>query len=221
MSVARPPRAVLFDLDGTLVDSAPDLIAAVRALCNELGAPPPDAERVREVVSAGGRAMLRRGLPGADEAMIDQWLPRFLDIYSVNMNEHTRLYDGMDAVLEGFESRGVAWGVVTNKPGWLARPLLAQMGLAARCSALVSGDCLSVRKPDPAPVLRACELAGVEAFATAFVGDDLRDVLAGRAGGAVTVAAAWGYLDGGDPHAWGADHVVKTPLDLPRALGLQ
>jgi len=221
MSVARPPRAVLFDLDGTLVDSAPDLIAAVRALCNELGAPPPDAERVREVVSAGGRAMLRRGLPGADEAMIDQWLPRFLDIYSVNMIEHTRLYDGMDAVLEGFESRGVAWGVVTNKPGWLARPLLAQMGLAARCSALVSGDCLSVRKPDPAPVLRACELAGVEAFATAFVGDDLRDVLAGRAAGAVTVAAAWGYLDGGDPHAWGADHVVKTPLDLPRALGLQ
>ncbi|HEY6985479.1 MAG TPA: HAD-IA family hydrolase [Rhodanobacteraceae bacterium] len=220
MSVAPPPRAVLFDLDGTLVDSAPDLIAAVRALCNELGAPPPDAERVREVVSAGGRAMLRRGLPGADDAMIDQWLPRFLDLYSVNMTEHTRLYDGMDAVLEGFESRGVAWGVVTNKPGWLARPLLAQMGLAARCSALVSGDCLSVRKPDPAPVLRACELAGVEAFATAFVGDDLRDVLAGRAAGAVTVAAAWGYLDGGDPHAWGADHVVRTPAELPRALGL-
>ena len=220
MSVALPPRTVLFDLDGTLVDSAPDLIAAVRALCNELGAPPPDAERIREVVSAGGRAMLRRGLPGADETMIDQWLPRFLDIYSVNMVEHTRLYDGMDTVLEGFESRGVAWGVVTNKPGWLARPLLAEMGLEKRCAALVSGDCLSVRKPDPAPVLRACELAGVEAFATAFVGDDLRDVLAGRAAGAITVAAAWGYLDGGDPHGWGADHVVDAPIDLPRALGL-
>lgn len=220
MSAILPPRAVLFDLDGTLVDSAPDLIAAVAALCSELGAPPPDAERVREVVSAGGRAMLRRGLPGADEVMIDQWLPRFLDIYSVNMVRHTRLYAGMDAVLGDFESRGIQWGVVTNKPGWLARPLLEQMKLDARCSALVTGDCLSVRKPDPAPVLRACEIAGVEAFATAFVGDDLRDVLAGRAAGAVTVAAAWGYLDGGDPHSWGADHVVDLPAGLPRALGI-
>src|SRR6185312_12385171 len=108
-----PPRAVLFDLDGTLIDSAPDLIAAVEALCHELGAPPPDPARVREVVSAGGRAMLRRGLPGADETMIDQWLPRFLDIYSANMVRHTRLYDGVGAMLEGFEARGIAWGVVT------------------------------------------------------------------------------------------------------------
>jgi N-acetyl-D-muramate 6-phosphate phosphatase len=217
---ASPPRAVLFDLDGTLVDSAPDLIAAVAALCHELGAPPPDAARVREVVSAGGRAMLRRGLPGADDTMIDQFLPRFLDIYSANMIEHTRLYDGMDRVLEGFESRGVAWGVVTNKPGWLARPMLEQMNLASRCAAIVTGDCLSVRKPDPAPVLRACELAGVEAFATVFVGDDLRDVQAGRAAGTVTVAAAWGYLDGGDPHAWNATHVVDLPSALPQAIGL-
>jgi phosphoglycolate phosphatase len=220
MNRALPPRAVLFDLDGTLIDSAPDLIAAVEALCRELGAPPPDAARVRQVVSAGGRAMLRRGLPGADDTMIDQWLPRFLDIYAANMAEHTKLYDGMADVLGDFESRGVAWGVVTNKPGWLTRPLLQQMHLDTRCAAIVTGDCLSVRKPDPAPVLRACELAGVEAFATAFVGDDLRDVQAGRAAGAVTVAAAWGYLDGGDPNAWGADHVVDAPMQLPRALGL-
>jgi N-acetyl-D-muramate 6-phosphate phosphatase len=220
MTRTPPPRAVLFDLDGTLVDSAPDLVAAVRALCHELGAPPPDADRVREVVSAGGRAMLRRGLPGADETMIDQFLPRFLDIYSANMLEHTRLYDGMQEVLEGFESRGIAWGVVTNKPGWLARPLLEQMGLHVRCAAIVTGDCLNVRKPDPAPVLRACELAGVEAFATAFVGDDVRDVQAGRSAGTVTVAAAWGYLDGGDPGAWGADLVVAAPAALPEALGI-
>jgi phosphoglycolate phosphatase len=215
-----PPRAVLFDLDGTLIDSAPDLIAAVEALCRELGAPAPDPARVREVVSAGGRAMLRRGLPGADETMIDQWLPRFLDIYSANMVRHTRLYDGVAAMLEGFESRGIAWGVVTNKPGWLTRPLLEQMGLHVRCAAIVTGDCLPVRKPDPAPVLRACELAGVEAFATAFVGDDRRDIEAGRAAGTSTVAAAWGYLDGGDPHAWDADFVVAAPSDLPRTLGL-
>jgi N-acetyl-D-muramate 6-phosphate phosphatase len=219
MNRVHAPRAVLFDLDGTLVDSAPDLIAAVAALCHELGAPAPDPARVREVVSAGGRAMLRRGLPGADETMIEQWLPRFLDIYAANMVEHTRLYDGMDEVLRGFEADGIAWGVVTNKPGWLARPLLERMHLDSRCAALVTGDCLAVRKPDPAPVLRACELAGVEAFATAFVGDDLRDVQAGRAAGTLTVAAAWGYLDGGDPRAWGATHVVDTPSALPRALG--
>jgi len=217
---ALPLRAVLFDLDGTLVDSAPDLISAVQALCNELGAPPPDAQAVRRVVSAGGRAMLRQGLPGADEVMIDQWLPRFLDIYSVNMAEHTRLYDGMDEVLGGFEARGIAWGIVTNKPGWLARPLLDLLALNARCSALVTGDCLPVRKPDPAPVLYACELARVDAASTAFVGDDLRDVQAGRAAGTLTIAAAWGYLNGGDPNAWGADRVVDLPIGLPSALGL-
>jgi len=220
MSAARPLRAVLFDLDGTLVDSAPDLIAAVQALCNELGAPAPDADAVRRVVSAGGRAMLREGLPGADDVMIDQWLPRFLDLYSVNMAEHTRLYDGMDAVLRGFEASGIAWGIVTNKPGWLARPLLDLLHLDQRCAALVTGDCLNVRKPDPAPVLYACELAHVDAAATAFVGDDLRDVQAGRAAGTLTIAAAWGYLNGGDPGAWGADRVVDLPSGLPRALGL-
>jgi phosphoglycolate phosphatase len=220
MSIAPPPRAVFFDLDGTLVDSAPDLVAAVEALCVELGAPPPDAAAVRKVVSAGGRAMLRQGLPGADDAMIDQWLPRFLDIYSVAMTVHTQLYDGMAHVLAVLESRGIAWGIVTNKPGWLARPMLAQMTFHRGCATLVTGDCLPVRKPDPAPVLFACEQTGIAPADSVMVGDDLRDVQAGRAAGARTIAAAWGYLDGGDPHAWGADEVVDTPLGLLAALGI-
>ena len=220
MSMHPSPRAVFFDLDGTLVDSAPDLVAAVAALCHELGAPPPDAEAVSKVVSTGGRAMLREGLPGADDAMIEQWLPRFLDLYSVNMVQHTRLYDGMPEVLALLEARGIAWGIVTNKPGWLARPMLEQMDLRARCAALVTGDCLAVKKPDPAPVLYACELAGIDAATIAFVGDDLRDVQAGRAAGAHTIAAAWGYLDGGNPHTWGADQVLLRPHDLPAALGI-
>ncbi len=220
MNAVSPPRAVFFDLDGTLVDSAPDLIAAVQALCVELGAPAPDADAVRKVVSAGGRAMLRMGLPGADDPMIDQWLPRFLDLYAIKMVVHTRLYDGMADVLDLLQSRGIAWGIVTNKPGWLTRPMLAQMTFHQGCAALVTGDCLPVRKPDPAPLLRACELAGVDAAACVYVGDDLRDVLAGRAAGMRTIAAAWGYLDGGDPHAWGADRVVGTPHGLPAALGI-
>lgn len=214
------PRAVFFDLDGTLVDSAPDLVAAVAALCAELGAPPPDAQAVRQVVSAGGRAMLRKGLPGADDAMIDQWLPRFLDLYSVAMAVHTRLYEGIAEVLARLEERDIPWGIVTNKPGWLARPLLGQIDIGTRCAAMVSGDCLPVKKPDPAPVLHACALAGVEAGGSVFVGDDLRDVQAGRAAGMRTIAAAWGYLDGGDPHSWGADQVVASPSGLLAALAL-
>jgi 2-phosphoglycolate phosphatase len=214
------PRGVFFDLDGTLVDSAPDLIAAVEALCAELGAPPPNSDAVRKVVSAGGRAMLREGLAGADDAMIDQWLPRFLDLYSVRMTVHTRLYEGMAEVLSTLESRGIPWGIVTNKPGWLARPMLEQLECLRGSAVLVTGDCLRVRKPDPAPVLFACEKTGVDPAFAVMIGDDLRDVQAGRAAGARTVAAAWGYLDGGDPHTWEADAVVDTPSGLIAALGI-
>ena len=220
MKPMHDARAVFFDLDGTLVDSAPDLVAAVKTLCSELGAPPPDAEAVRRVVSAGGRAMLRQGLPGADDAMIDQWLARFLDIYSVAMTVHTKLYDGIGEVLERLETRGIAWGIVTNKPGWLARPMLEQMGFHRGAIALVTGDCLPVRKPDPAPVRFACEQAGVDPAHAVMIGDDLRDVVSGRDAGARTIAAGWGYLDGGDPHAWGADLVVDDPRSLIRALAL-
>jgi len=216
----KPPRAVLFDLDGTLIDSAPDLVAAVAALCAELGAPPPDRAQVRRVVSAGGRAMLRAGLPGADDAMIDQWLPRFLDLYSVRMTEHTRLYDGMTALLARLESSGIAWGIVTNKPGWLAQPLLATMDFHRACATLVAGDTLPVRKPDPAPVLLACAQIGVAPEDAVMIGDDERDVRAGRAAGTCTVVAGWGYLDGGDPRAWGADCVVGAPSELAGVLGL-
>jgi phosphoglycolate phosphatase len=220
MNLSPVPRAVFFDLDGTLVDSAPDLVAAVQSLCAELGAPPPDVDAVRRVVSAGGRAMLRKGLSGANDAMIDQWLPRFLDIYSVAMTVHTRLYDGIADVLERLAARDVAWGIVTNKPGWLARPMLAQMDFHRGCTALVTGDCLPVRKPDPAPVRFACEQAGVDPAHAVMIGDDLRDVVSGRDAGARTIAAGWGYLDGGDPHTWGADLVVDDPRALIAALAL-
>lgn len=210
MSDPRLAQAVLFDLDGTLADSAPDLVAALAALCDEIGHAAPDPQVVSRVVSAGGRAILRSGLPGFDEPRIEELLPRYLDLYAQRGNAATALYAGIEPVLAGLEARGIAWGVVTNKVGWLAAPLLDHLGLATRCAALVAGDTLARRKPDPDPVLHACALLKVDPARTLFVGDDLRDIEAGRAAGTATVAAAWGYLNGGDPHAWGADQVAAS-----------
>jgi N-acetyl-D-muramate 6-phosphate phosphatase len=216
----REITGVFFDLDGTLVDSAPDLVVAMQRLRAELDQPAVDVAGIGHVVSKGGRAMLRKGFPDADEARIEVLLPRFLDLYAEAIATHTRTYPGIDDVLATLEARGIRWGVVTNKPGRLARALLAALDLNARCAALVSGDCLPLRKPDPAPLLHACTLAEVEAANSVYVGDDLRDVEAGRRAGMMTVAAGWGYLDGEDPQAWGADRVAALPRDLPEALGL-
>ena len=211
---------VFFDLDGTLVDSAPDLVAAMQRLRAELGETQADAAAVRAVVSKGGRAMLRRGFPDAAEERIELLLPRFLELYSQSIALHTRTYPGIDDVLGTLEARAIPWGVVTNKPGWLARALLAELTLSHRCAALVTGDCLPQKKPDPAPLLRACTLAGVSADDAIYVGDDARDIEAGRRAGMRTIAAAWGYLDAEDPLTWRADCLLQRPIDLLPALGL-
>jgi phosphoglycolate phosphatase len=211
--------AVFFDLDGTLVDSAPDMIAAMRRLRAERGQAEIDLSAVGAVVSKGGRAMLRKGFPGADETTVDALLPRFLDLYAEGIATHTRTFPGIDALLDALEARGVAWGIVTNKPGWLARALVAELTLAHRCAALVSGDCLPQRKPDPAPLLHACVLAHVDAAHSIYVGDDARDIEAGQRAGMRTIAAGWGYLDGENPHDWGADRVIATPGELLAVMG--
>src|SRR3569623_1571930 len=212
--------AVLFDLDGTLVDSAPDMVVAMERLHAEEGVSGADAAAIAAVVSKGGRAMIRRGFPDIDEARVETLLPRFLDLYAEALATHTRTYPGVDALLEAIARRGARWAIVTNQPGWLARPLVERLGLAARSAALVTGDCLSVRKPDHAPVLHACQLAGLAPQRCAYVGDDMRDIDAGRGAGMLTVAAAWGYLDGEDPAAWKADLVAATPFALMSALQL-
>jgi len=213
-------QAVFFDLDGTLVDSAPDLVVAMQRLRAELGETAVDVTAIGEVVSKGGRAMLRRGFPDADDARIDLLLPRFLDLYAEAIATHTRLYAGMDDVLAALERSGIRWGVVTNKPGRLARALLAAIDLERRCAAMVSGDCLPLRKPDPAPLLHACALAGVAAGRSVYVGDDLRDIDAGKRAGMKTIAAGWGYLNGEDPLAWQADSVAMSPGELFGVLSL-
>lgn len=211
-------QGVLFDLDGTLLDSAVDLYDALVALCAEQGAPTPAFAPVREVVSRGSRAITACGFPERDEAGRLALVPRYLELYQDVMSRHTRAFDGVEPLLALLEAQGLRWGIVTNKPGFLTDEIVRQIGWAERASAVVSGDTLPVKKPDPAPVLLACERAGLDPSRCLFVGDDRRDVLAGAAAGAYTVAAAWGYLDGGDPHAWNADLVLDAPAELTALL---
>lgn len=207
-------QGVLFDLDGTLLDSAPDLYAALKAQCEEMQVAAPPYAMVREVVSRGSRAILRCAFPDIDDAALAALMPRYLELYQVMMAEHTRPFEGVDELLSSLESQGIRWGVVTNKPGFLTNDLLVRIGWAPRAAAVVSGDTLPVKKPDPAPVLLACERAGLDPSRCLFVGDDRRDVLAGAAAGLYTVAVRWGYLDGGDPSEWNADLVVDHPSEL-------
>lgn len=216
----KAPQGVLFDLDGTLLDSAPDLHAALVAYCAEVDAPVPAYASVREVVSRGSRAILRCAFDESDEQLLER-APRYLELYHSMMSRHTRPFEGIDPLLESLEANAIAWGIVTNKPGYLTDELVRQIGWSDRACAVVSGDTLSVRKPDPAPVLLACERAGLEPGRCLFVGDDRRDIQAGNDAGLYSVAVHWGYLDGGDPYTWGADVVVEHPRQLAELLKLK
>ncbi len=214
-------QGVLFDLDGTLLDSAPDLYAALVAQCVEEGVAPPSYSPVREVVSRGARAVLRCAFAERGEAALEALTPRYLQLYQGVMAQQTQAFDGVDDLLVRIEAHGLRWGIVTNKAAFLTDELVSRIGWAGRASAVVSGDTLPVKKPDPAPVLLACERAGVAPAHSLFVGDDRRDIQAGAAAGLYTVAVSWGYLDGGDPHTWGADKVLAHPAELATLLQLQ
>ncbi|HVF35482.1 MAG TPA: phosphoglycolate phosphatase [Candidatus Saccharimonadia bacterium] len=212
--------AVLFDLDGTLADTAPDLIDAVNRVRATLSLAPVAPGQVRPAVSKGARAMLGAGIPERPGAQIDE-LERFLAFYGETLNARTRLFPGVEAVLVAIENSGKPWAIVTNKPGYLTLPLLATLALDRRAAYVVNGDTLAVRKPDPAPVRHACEALGVAPARTVLIGDDRRDVDAARAAGVASIVAGWGYIDAGDDLAsWGADAVVHEPADLIPLLGI-
>lgn len=209
------PKAVLFDLDGTLLDSAPDMVAAIDAMRAARGQPPMPLAELRPHVSKGARAMVAAAFPQVDAQEREHWTPEFLDCYQRELGRHGTPFAGVEAMLSALESAGCIWGIVTNKPEYLARQLMPVLGWEQRCAVLIGGDTLAARKPDPLPLRVAAERIGVDAADCIYVGDDERDILAARAAGMPSVVALWGYrLDEDDPIAWQGDVMVEDPIQL-------
>jgi len=209
-------EAVLFDLDGTLIDTAPDMGGALNNLLVEESQAPLPLPQIRPYVSQGGLVLTRLGFAGkVPDAEIEPLRQRFLQHYRAIVADDSRLFDGFEAILDAIEARAIPWGIVTNKPEWLTFPLLEQLGLAQRAGVVIGGDSLAERKPHPLPLLVAAERLGVACERCIYVGDDERDVVAARAANMKSLVAAWGYIeDASAIPGWNADGVVDRPADL-------
>ena len=208
-------RCVLFDLDGTLADTAPDLAAALNKMRTDRGLAALPLDPLRRMASSGARGLVGAGFnlkPG--DAGYEALRIEFLANYESALHVHTRLFDGVEELLAAIEA-GRKWGVVTNKAKRFTDPLSRFIGFTGRASCVVSGDTTPHAKPHPAPLLHAAELSGVAAHECIYVGDDLRDIQAGRAAGMKTLAVTWGYLGDTDPpDTWGADAVIARPAQV-------
>ncbi|TDK24941.1 phosphoglycolate phosphatase [Luteimonas aestuarii] len=215
MSGRRFPRGVLFDLDGTLLDSAPDMLATVNRMRATRGRAAVTLAAIRPHVSRGARAMASAAFPDVAPEDIPAMVPEFLSVYADELGRHSRPFDGIEAMLLALEADGVRWGIVTNKPEYLAREILPQLGWDTRSAVLVGGDTLAERKPHPLPLQHAADAIGIAPGDCVYVGDDRRDIDAARAAGMPSVVALWGYrLDDDDPAAWQGDVMVERPDDL-------
>lgn len=215
-----PMSAVLFDLDGTLIDTAPDFIRCLNELRQQHGLPALPPEQIRRSVSNGARAMIRVGF-GLEPEHPDYQdrHTAFLDLYEAGMAVETRLFEGMDELLIALEARGIPWGIVTNKPARFALPLIQALDLADRCATLICPDHVSQRKPHPESLLLACRQIGTEPGTGIYVGDHERDIQAGRNAGMQTIAVRYGYIE--EPEhvdLWQADRVADTVKDLAKLL---
>ena len=215
-------RAVLFDLDGTLIDSAPALAGAGNDLRAARGLPMLPLAHFRPMVGSGARGMLGRALQvQPDHPDFEALRDEFLQRYEARMTRETQVFAAMRPVLAALRDAGRPWGIVTNKATRFSAPLVRALGLLDEAATLICGDTTPHSKPHPAPLLEAARRLGVEPAACVYVGDDLRDVQAGRAAGMLTVAAAWGYLGEGEAIAdWDAHHVVESPGELLKLLAL-
>ncbi|MEM6605552.1 MAG: HAD-IA family hydrolase [Pseudomonadota bacterium] len=207
-------KAVVFDLDGTLVDTAGDFIPAVQQLLEENGREVMDPARITRSVSNGSRALVKLAL-GLDEAQpgFEAQRQRLLNLYGTQLGRHSRPYAGISLLLATFERRGIAWGISTNKPRAYAIPLLSALNID--CQSTVCPDDVSAAKPDPECLFKNCDELNCDPQRVIYIGDHLRDIEAGRSAGMYTIAAAYGYIeDGDDPGIWRADSVAHSSEDL-------
>ncbi|MDD5035758.1 MAG: HAD-IA family hydrolase [Methylococcaceae bacterium] len=209
-------RTVLFELDGTLLDTAPDLVYACNTAASEIGLQAQPLEALKPMITGGAPAMLRYTLAAnGREADLEPLLQRMLNLYQENIAIHTRFFDGMEAVLDELERRGLSWGIVTNKIGRFTDPLLESLNLHQRPGCIISGDTLAQSKPHPMPLWEACRRIGSAPGECVYVGDARRDIEAGKNAGMPTLAALYGYIPEDDPaHGWGADGLLNSPGDL-------
>jgi len=212
-------RAVLFDLDGTFADTAPDLSYAVNRMREARGLPALPLSATRPVASHGARGLLNAGFGiGPEHPDYGEMREEFLALYERNICRETRLFPGTAELLQSLEGRGLRWGVVTNKSEYLARLLLGKLGVTRHASCIIGGDSTPNLKPHPGPLLAACSVIGEDARACIYVGDDRRDVEAAHAAGMKAAIVKWGYLNGGDPESWNADWMLEKPQELLRFL---
>jgi len=206
---------VLFDLDGTLVDSAVDLHNALCRILAHEGMPAVPLSAIRPVVSKGARAMLAVAFPDRDEAEREKLLQPFLDAYAEDVATNSTPFEGIVEVLAAIENAGSRWGIVTNKPYYLARGVVDSMGWKDRCAILVGGDTLARKKPEPDQLFLACHALSVRPGECVYVGDDERDIVAGKRAGMKSVAVLWGYRQAHeDPRQWHPDALAIEPSDL-------
>jgi len=209
-------RTVLFDLDGTLADTAPDMAHALNALLKAEVKQTLAFEDIRPVVSHGASALIKLGFDVAPgEAEFDRLRERFLTVYAENLCRHTRPFDGIGPLLVSLHAAGIAWGIVTNKPAFLTEPLIASLDLKPAPVCIVSGDTTNNRKPHPEPMLHAAAAAGARPEQCLYVGDAERDIQAGKLAGMKTLVALFGYISRSEtPDRWGADGMVNSPHEI-------
>jgi phosphoglycolate phosphatase len=216
-------KSVFFDLDGTLADTAPDLAAAANKMLIDRQMPPLPMQVMRHLASSGARGMIHAAFGvGIDDPRFETLKEEFLSNYEQAIHVHTALFPGMDELLNLLDEHLIPWGIVTNKHERFTLPLVKSLGLDQRTNAIVSGDTTPFAKPHPAPILLAVSQKQVDASSAVYIGDDLRDIQAGKAAGMKTIAAAYGYCgDHQPPHSWDADYIVDEPKDLTSILFIQ
>ncbi len=212
----RKINTVLFDLDGTLIDTAPDMAAALDILCDEEQLARLPYSEVRPVVSNGSIALVTLAFgKNLDEQTLSRLKKRYLEIYQNHLAVHSQLFDEMEELLQQLELNSIKWGVVTNKPGWLTEPLMASLGLQQRAACIVSSDSTVNRKPHPEPMYYACKLTNAQPEECVYVGDARRDIEAGQNAGMKTIIAQYGYIgDWEDTDDWRADYSIQSPSQL-------